>query len=485
MMERSEEQKQTIAPDYPEVSQQTLLLAKYLVETEYQDLPSHVIEGMKALTLDWLGSALAGKEFYPSDLFRQYAAMMGPAHGPSTIFNSKEISSNELKEGSSPYFAALVNGACGHLLEQDDLHNSSVFHPATVVFPALLAASEDLNASGEAFLLAATMGYEAGIRIGEFLGRSHYRVFHTTSTVGSISAAIAVGKLMNFNLEEMLNLIGNAATQSAGIWAFLEDAADSKQLHTAKANANGLLAAYLTKMGLKGAKNSLEGVQGLAAGMSEESNPSALSDRLGVRWAAIETSFKYHASCRHTHPAGDALLQLLNDEGLSYHDIVKVEAFVHQAAIDVLGAVIEPQSIHQAKFSMGSVLGLLAVHGRAGLFEFDQYSLTDRDVIAFRQKVSMVLDPEIDAAYPKEWRGRVEVETKEGRRYQSMLRYPKGDPENPLTQLELEEKFQRLLHFSGDQYLLRQSKALMAMVWNLEELETMRRLTELIDPCEE
>lgn len=66
-MERSEEQKQTIAPDYPEVSQQTLLLAKYLVETEYQDLPSHVIEGMKALILDWLGSALAGKEFYPSD----------------------------------------------------------------------------------------------------------------------------------------------------------------------------------------------------------------------------------------------------------------------------------------------------------------------------------------------------------------------------------------------------------------------------------
>ena len=480
MIERSEDQKPAIAPDCPEASQHTLLLAKYLVETEYQDLPSTVIEGMKALTLDWLGSALAGKDFYPSNLFRQYAAMMGPNSGSSTVFSPNDGSSRELGRGSSPYFAALVNGACGHLLEQDDLHNSSVFHPATVVFPALLAASEDLNASGEEFLLAATIGYEAGIRIGEFLGRSHYRVFHTTSTVGSISAAIAVGKLMNFNLEEMLNLIGNAATQSAGIWAFLEDAADSKQLHTAKANANGLLAAYMTKMGLKGAKNSLEGLQGLAAGMTQESNPSALSDGLGSRWASIETSFKFHSSCRHTHPAGDALLQLLRDEGLSHHDIVKVEAFVHQAAIDVLGPVVNPKTIHQAKFSMGTVMGLLAVYGRAGLSEFDQYSLTDRDVIAFRQKVSMTLDPEIDAAYPKEWRGKVEVEARDGRRYQAMLRYPKGDPENPLTKTELEEKFQRLLQFSGDNKLLERSDQLMAMIWHLEKLKKVREITQLI-----
>ncbi len=450
----------------------TALLVEYLVQTEYQELPLAVIEGMKALTLDWLASALAGKDFYPSDLFRQYASMMGPDNGSSTIFGSKKR--------SSPYFAALVNGACGHLLEQDDLHNRSVFHPATVVFPALLAACEDLNASGEAFLLAATMGYEAGIRIGEFLGRSHYRVFHTTSTVGSISAAVAVGKLMNFNREEMLNLIGNAATQSAGVWAFLEDAADSKQLHTAKANANGLLAAYMTQMGLKGAKNSLEGVQGLGAGMTQKCDPSALSDGLGERWASIETSFKYHASCRHTHPAGDALLQLMRDEELSYREIVKVEVFVHQAAIDVLGAVTEPQSIHQAKFSMGTVLGLLAVHGRAGLFEFEQYSLTDLEVIAFRKKVSMIFDPEIDAAYPREWRGKVRVETLDGEQYIATLRYPKGDPENPLSKIELEQKFEQLLQFSGDQDLLANSEELIAMVWQLEKMKSLRELTALI-----
>ena len=450
----------------------TVELAEFLSKTRYEDLPQPVIEGMKALALDWLGSALAGKAFYPSDLFRHYAKIMGPASGSSTIFGEEQK--------TSPYFAALINGASGHLLEQDDLHNSSVFHPATVVFPAILAAGEDLNISGKDFLLAAVMGYEAGIRIGEFLGRSHYQIFHTTSTVGSISAAITVGKLMQFNQEQMLNLIGNAATQSAGVWAFLEDAADSKQLHTAKANANGILAAYMTKEGLKGARNALEGLQGLGRGMSQDSDAKYLSDRLGERWASIETSFKYHASCRHTHPAGDALLKIIEEHQLQHQEITKIEAYVHQAAIDVLGPVTNPQTVHQAKFSMGTVMGLLAVHGKAGLFEFSQYALTDHQVIAVREKVSMILDQEVDCAYPKEWQGKVVVMMNSGQRYETFLRYPKGDPQNPLSPQELETKFKQLIRFSEDQTLLVKSDALISMMWRLEQLPAITELTALL-----
>lgn len=450
----------------------TQQLAEYIVNTRYEDLPETVIAGMKSLIIDWFGSALAGKEFYPIELFRNYAKLMGPNDGSSTIFGQKEK--------SSPYFAAMVNGASGHVLEQDDLHNSSVFHPATVVFPALLAAGEDFQISGKDFLLAAIVGYEAGIRIGEFLGRSHYRVFHTTSTVGSISAAIAVGKMMNFDVNTMLNLIGNAATQSAGLWAFLEDAADSKQLHTAKANANGILAAYMTREGLKGATNALESLQGLAKGMSSDPNPNALIDKLGSRYASIETSFKYHASCRHTHPAGDALLALLAEESLSFEDIVSVTAYVHQAAIDVLGPVVDPKTVHQAKFSMGTVMGLLAVHGKAGLYEFEQYALVDPKVIDFRNKVKMNFDSEVDAAYPVEWQGKVEVETEDGHRYQYFLRYPKGDPENPLSKKELEEKFKQILIFSKDERLLNQSDEILQVLWNLESLSHISELVELL-----
>lgn len=327
----------------------TQQLAGFLAGLRYQDLPPAVLARMEELFLDWLGSALAGKGQHPIPLFERYAERMGPADGSAQILPSRRR--------SSPYFAALVNGAASHVVEQDDLHNSSVLHPAAVVFPAALAAAQDLGRSGAELILAAVAGYEAGIRIGEFLGRSHYRVFHTTATVGTLAAAVAVGKLMDFDRERFVDLLGSAGTQAAGLWEFLRDAADSKQLHTAKAAADGLLAAYLTADGLSGARHILEGEQGMAAGMSSDADPERLVDRLGSRWALLETSFKFHASCRHTHPAADALLALMQREGLDHSQIAAVTARVHQGAIDVLGRVVEPQTVHQAKFSHGHRAG--------------------------------------------------------------------------------------------------------------------------------
>src|SRR5690606_37388414 len=143
---------------------------------QYSDLPDEVIARTEDLFLDWLASVLAGRHEHPIPLFERYATRMGPAEGRSKRINHGGF--------TSPYFAALVNGAASHVVEQDDLHNSSVLHPATVVFPAALAAAQDLGSSGRELILASVAGYEAGIRIGEFLGRSHYRIFHTTATVG-------------------------------------------------------------------------------------------------------------------------------------------------------------------------------------------------------------------------------------------------------------------------------------------------------------
>lgn len=423
------------------MSQHTQALAAFLADLRYEQVPAAVLDRTEDLFLDWLGSALASQGAHPIPLFERYAEKMGPAEGRSRILVSRR--------SSSAYFAALVNGASSHLVEQDDLHNSSVLHPATVVFPAALAAAQDLGKSGRELLLASLAGYEAGIRIGEFLGRSHYRIFHTTATVGTLAAAVAVGKLMGFDKEQFINLLGSAGTQAAGLWEFLRDAADSKQLHTAKAAADGLLAAYLTADGLSGARNILEGEQGMAAGMSKDADPRWLSDRLGERWALAETSFKFHASCRHTHPAADALLALMQRENLTADEIARVTTRVHQGAIDVLGRVVVPQTVHQAKFSMGTVLGLIALYGKAGLTEFHTHALTDPRVGQFREKVSMVLDPEVDGAYPQRWLGRVEVVTVDGRTLTAAVDDPKGDPGNTLSRAELEDKFRRLLVFSG------------------------------------
>ena len=450
------------------MSQHTQALTGFLADLNYTQLPEAVISRTEDLFLDWLGSALASQGAHPIPLFERYAAMMGPASGPAGVLVNGTT--------SSAYFAALVNGASSHLVEQADLHNSAGLHPATVVYPAVLAGAQDLGKTGRELILAAVAGYEAGIRIGEFLGRSHYRTFHTTATVGTLAAAVGVGKLMDFNQEQFTNLLGSAGTQAAGLWEFLRDAADSKQLHTAKAAADGLLAAYLTADGLSGARNILEGEQGMAAGMSSDANPACLSDGLGRRWALTETSFKFHASCRHTHPAADALLDLMQREQLRAEDIARVTTRVHQGAIDVLGRVLVPKSVHQAKFSMGTVLGLIAVYGKAGLPEFQQHALTDPRISEFRDKVHMVLDDEVDSAYPQRWLGRVEVTTVQGRTVHGRIDEPKGDPGNTLTRDELEDKFRRLLAFSGARND-EQASGLVELVWHLRHLDDLSVLT--------
>src|SRR5689334_8878301 len=304
----------------------TRALAEFVAELQFDDVPVQVIEGAKDLMIDWLGSALAGKGARPVVALEQFAAEMGPATGPSEIVHSGA--------STSPLFAALINGAASHVAEQDDVHNGSVFHPATVVFPPALAVAQARNVSGRALLLSAIVGYEVGIRVGEFLGRSHYKIFHTTGTAGTLGAAAAVAKLLDLDADQTQHALGSAGTQAAGLWEFLRDAGDSKQLHTAKAAADGLLSAYLARSGVTGARRILEGDQGLAAGTSTDADPSRLTDGLGTRWATIETSYKLHASCRHTHPAADALLTLMARERISHDQIARVTARVHQGAID-------------------------------------------------------------------------------------------------------------------------------------------------------
>lgn len=406
-------------------------LAEFAATLRFAEIPASVVRRTEDLFLDWFGSTLAGKGARAVEILEHFARRMGPSGGDSEVLIARRR--------TSPLFAALVNAGASHVAEQDDVHNASVFHPATVVFPPVLAMAQSLGRSGRDLLTASVVGYEVGIRIGEFLGRSHYKVFHTTGTAGTIAAAAAVGRLLNLSPELMLDAFGSAGTQAAGLWEFLRDAADSKQLHTAKAAADGLTAACLAEQGFTGARHILTGPQGMAAGMSRDADPARLVDRLGERWALVETSFKYHASCRHTHPAADALLKVVAEHALEPEQIERVTAHVHQGAIDVLGPVVDPQTVHQAKFSMGTVLGLIATLHRAGVDDFDT-RFRDKATIAFANRVQMELDREVDAAYPTRWIGKVTVRTTDGRVLHGRVDEPKGDPGNTLSRPELEEK---------------------------------------------
>ncbi|MDF3943161.1 MmgE/PrpD family protein, partial [Achromobacter denitrificans] len=457
----------TAAKDTPHLSAE---LAAFAANLRYEDIPAPVLRRAEDLLLDCLASILAGASARAVQAIDRYAAAMGPATGDSEVLITRRR--------TTPLFAAMVNAAAAHVVEQDDVHNGSVFHPAAVVFPPALAVAQALGRSGRDLLVAAVAGYEVGIRVGEFLGRSHYKIFHTTGTAGTLAAAVTAGRLLNLSPEAMLNALGSAGTQAAGLWEFLRDAADSKQLHTAKAAADGITAAYLAQEGFTGARHILEGPQGIAAGMSTDADPSRLCDRLGERWALAETSFKFHASCRHTHPAADALQQALRDNNLTEADIERVVAHVHQGAIDVLGPVVNPQTVHQSKFSMGTVLALIARQGRAGLAEFDA-GLDDPGVATFRGRVEMELDPEVDGAYPQRWIGKVTVYTRDGRKLHSRVDEPKGDPGNTLSRAEIEDKTLSLGRYAGAATEA-ELRGLIDAIWGLEKQE---RIGALLPPA--
>jgi 2-methylcitrate dehydratase PrpD len=442
-------------------------LAAFLSGVRFEDLPDEAVERTKELFLDWAASALAGRNASPVCILERFAETMGPAGGPSEVLVSRRR--------TSPLFAALVNGAASHVVEQDDLHNASVFHPATVVFPAALAAAQQTGTSGRDLIAASVVGYETGVRVGSYLGRSHYKVFHTTGTAGTLAAAAAVAHLLGADEEVMLHAFGSAGTQAAGLWEFLRDAADSKQLHTAKAAADGLLAAYIARDGFTGATRILEGEQGMAAGMSSDADPEELVEGLGERWAVLETSFKFHASCRHTHPAADALLEGMREHGLTADRIACVRARVHAAAIDVLGPVSDPRTIHQSKFCMGFVLALIAKRGSAGIDDFTEAALDDPELREFSEHVEMVFDPEIDTAYPRRWIGLVEIETTDGECITSRVDVPKGDPGNTLTRKELEQKARSLAAFQ-DGASDEEMGTFMDRVWNLHKEPDVRNL---------
>ena len=153
----------------------------------------------------------------------------------------------------------------------------------------------------------------------------------------------------------------------------------------------------------------------------------------------------------------------------------RVRARVHEPAIDVLGPVVDPRNVHQSKFSMGFVLAQIAHRGGAGLDLFTEESLHDPDLRDFLPRVEMVLDPEVDAAYPERWIGLVEVDTTDGRHLVSRVDVPKGDPGNPLSRAEIEDKAHRLAVHGGG-VAPEEVDRLVARAWALEHEPDVRDL---------
>nr|ALV86748.1 hypothetical protein [uncultured bacterium P2N8] len=393
------------------------------------------IEAARLLVLDWLGSALAGIGTDTGRIFLEYARLQ-PA-GKVTLLG--------LAEGRSVEVAALVNGALSHIVEMDDVERASVTHPGAVVVPAALAVAERVGASGPDLLAAIVAGYEIMVRVGAALGAEHYYHFHNTSTAGVFGAAAAAGWLLGLDRDRLVWALGNAGTQASGLWQFNDEGALTKPLHPGRAAANGVLAATLSRLGLTGARNILEGERGFFAGLAPRGDPQRVVAQLGEPDQPLrvrQISIKPHASCRHTHAPIDAALALraqLPADAL----IDGVRISTYKAALTLCDKA-DPHTSPDAKFSLQFCVASALLRGKVGLAEFSDTALAGKDLRALLPRIEVAVDAAREAAYPGCWSAAVSVTLADGRTLQAAQERPKGDPENPLTEAELEAKFRGL-----------------------------------------
>jgi len=412
-------------------------LVEYLLNTDYGQFTGSVITKAKQCFLDWLGSALAGSKEKAAKIIVDLIDEEGGVE-ESTIINHKRK--------NSCLNASLANGAMSHILELDDLHRGASYHPAAAIIPAALAIAEKEKVDGKTFITAIILGYEASIRIGEAVGPSHYKYWHTTGTCGNFGSCVAAGKILQLSEEEMLNALGNAGTQAAGLWEFLVDGAMSKHLHPAKAAQNGLLSGILAKKGFTGAKRILEGEKGFCKVTSRDCDFNKITEGLGKDYKILEVSFKSYSSCGHTHSAIDAAKEIVKKYNLNYHKIAKIILHTYSIAVGIVGRTgsFSPETPQQAKFSLPYCTAVALKYGRVGLNEFTEEKLEDGDIKDLMGSVQLQVDDTLDSLYPQKWPCIMEVKTKDGKRFRCRVDFPKGDPDNPLSEEEIEVKFKEL-----------------------------------------
>jgi 2-methylcitrate dehydratase PrpD len=421
----------------------TRQLADLLAHTSYADLPKKTIDATRRSILDWLGSALAGSAERPARIAQKIAAQLGTSN-EATVFGA---------DRASAAAAALANGVASHILELDDVHKGSTLHGAAPIIPAALGIAEREHAPGRCFVAAVALGYEAAFRIGEAVNPSHYRFWHPTGTAATFGAAAAAGSLLRLATEQMVDALGTAGTQASGLWEFNADGAMSKHLHPGKAAFNGVLSADLARAGFTGATRILEGERGFFRATSQTHDASRITDGLGERWKIEENCYKLHSCCAHTHTAIDVALQLRAQQNWHDQDALANITEIHIESYGPGYEIVKeksPRSSYQAKFSIAYCVAAALLEGRVGLEQFSddrfQGGGIRQDLIsALLRRVRVTVAQDLTQKYPAAWPARVTLMLRNGQKLTGASDCPRGNPENPVSTRELEEKFRSLI----------------------------------------
>jgi len=417
-------------------------LAAFLHGIKPEKLPLEVLDRARYFLLDYMSVAVRGSQEESARAVQRMVERQG-APGCATVIGTRIR--------TLPGLAALANGTASHSIEMDDTHSGGSIHLGTVMYSAAFALTETMpETPADQFLAAVVAGYEMAARLAMAAQpREHYALgFHPTPTCGVFGAAVTAAKLLGLTLEQTINALGIAGSMAAGNLEFLAGGAWTKRLHPGLAAHNGIHAAMLAAEGFTGPHLVLEGRDGFLHAYSRKPLPDLLTQNLGKSFEILHTAVKPHACCRYMQGPIDAILATVMEQHIEPSQVRKIEVAVLEAGWGLVAepgqTKYHPESIVDAQFSMPFGAAVAVLHGAAGLGQFTLDEIRSPRVKEMMGRVVLEKDQRMEENYPREWPARVKIHLNDGRSYEKWVRYPKGDPQNPLTWDEMAGKFRSL-----------------------------------------
>lgn len=410
-------------------------LADLAHELNSKPMSGSVTQAARRALLDWFATTIPGTGLPPATLLS--AALQDEyAPGKAVCYADGGL--------ASPRVVALINAAASHTVEFDDIFKDGGYHPGSPTVSAALAIAQDQGVSLEQFHRSLVGGYEVGARVALAIQPSHYKYWHTTATVGSIGAAVSVAMLLGCNAEQIAHSIALASSFAGGHQENLLGGGMAKALHPGHAAEVGILAAKAASKGVTASLSSLHAEKGFAAATSISTGNWSLAFEGINDWLAIQRmTVKNHGCCGHIFPALDGLASLKDSHDFTPEEISSIKIFGYDATKSMCDRPF-PDSVQDARFSLQYCVACFLLTGKVRLEAFSPESLSRQDIRDLIPRISVEKDDSIAAEYPSKRMARIILTLHDGRVLEHFQKTRKGDPENPMTPEELEEKFDEL-----------------------------------------
>ena len=403
-------------------------LAQFITSTVYHKLPERVVEKAKLCFLDFLANTLRGSQTPSAQSVR---AVIGN-DDESTIIGGQRATALD---------ASLANGVSAHSLDLDDGHRLAHLHPGACVIPAALALCEAYDKSGKDLINSIVVGYQIAIKLGMLINPEHRQCgFHSTGTCGTLGAASAACKIMDLDDEAVLNALGLAGTQAAGLLESNHSGSMAKHLNSGKAAQNGVLSALLAKDGFTGAHTIIEGNEGFISTMADPDLANNQYPNIypsSEEYEILRVYFKNYPVCRHLHSSLDAVLNLMTENNLKSNKISGVTIETYKIAAEHHD--YHPKTEEAIKQSLPVSTAIAIVRGGLKLEDLH----VDQSIAEITGKISIKCEKELNKLYPIKRPSKVTIKTK-NQSYTKRINLPRGEPEKPYNKNDLISKFSDL-----------------------------------------